>query len=270
MELLGPNISIIPSWGQPLIEHVTSRSQSENLTSRALSHEDGSQQLIIIVLLFISFLIICGASCVSFNFSKNALFLRIWNCWDKLFQLSRVGDCRGANPWPLAPNAITMSLDSSPFDRDGCEQLILIVLQFIFFLIWFADCFSNNFSKKCNITQDVELLGPINSFIASSGQPLIDPVTSRFQSENLTSRPLSFEDGCQQLIIIVLQFTSFLIICGAYWFSFNFSKKCNIPENMKLLWQIVSIIPRWGQSGSEPVASRTQRDNHDARPLTFQ
>ena len=32
---------------------------------------------------------------------------------------------------------------------------------------------------------------------------------------------------------------------------------------MKLLGPIVSIIPR------EPVASRTQRDNHDARPLTF-
>ena len=38
---------------------------------------------------------------------------------------------------------------------------------------------------------------------------------------------------------------------------------------MKLLGQIVSIIPRWGESGSEPVASRTQRDNHDARALTF-
>ena len=142
MELLGPNNSIIPSWGQSLIEPVTSCSQSENHTSRALSHEDGCQELIIIVLQFISFFIIFGSYCFSFIFlKKNAVFQRIWNCGDKLFQLSRVRGSRVVNPGPLAPKARTMPLERSPSNEDGCQQLILIVLQFVFFCNLFCGLF---------------------------------------------------------------------------------------------------------------------------------
>ena len=56
----------------------------------------------------------------------------------------------------------------------------------------------------------MELLGPINSIIASLGQPLIEPVTSRSQNKILISKALSHKDGCQQLIISVLQFICFL------------------------------------------------------------
>ena len=75
--------------------------------------------------------------------------------------------------------------------KDGYQQLITIVFEFINFVICFADWFSIIFSENAVFPENMEFLKPISSVIPSWGQPGIAPATSRTQRENAATRPLT-------------------------------------------------------------------------------
>ena len=75
--------------------------------------------------------------------------------------------------------------------KDGHQQLITIVFEFINFVICFADWFSIIFSENAIFPENMEFLKPISSVIPSWGQSRIAPATSRTQRENAATRPLT-------------------------------------------------------------------------------